>query len=207
MKPKFSRKGGGRGRQPEDKLHKFMVSVQKFVENEGGQEGQESHSYTGILAKRKSRKEMRREKRKMKKRKKKVKDTPSVEESEQSVSVESAPQRAPSSPSAIKSSVKPQSNPGQDDKPKRKVRFQETASQPPEKRARVQAVRRKALMEANEEEDREIRRLEKRLGLHKRRNKKSLPQSFITDGLDYILGILEPGEAGLYHSDEEEGQE
>ncbi|TRY88693.1 hypothetical protein DNTS_026132, partial [Danionella cerebrum] len=48
-------------------------------------------------------------------------------------------------------------------------------------------------------------KLEKRLGLNKRKNKKTLPQSFIDDGLDYILGILEPGASamGLCESDEE----
>ncbi|XP_029444357.1 nucleolar MIF4G domain-containing protein 1 isoform X2 [Rhinatrema bivittatum] len=67
------------------------------------------------------------------------------------------------------------------------------------------AGRKRALLEANVQEEREIRRLEKSLRLHKRRNKSSLPQSFTRDGLDYILGALEPGasESALYESDEE----
>ncbi|MCJ8731206.1 hypothetical protein PDJAM_G00196640 [Pangasius djambal] len=207
MKPKFQRKGGGRGKQSRDKLHKFMVSVHNFVQSETGHDELESHGHMEMLSKRKSRKEMRKEKRKLKK-KKKMKAKQPAEESKQSGSVGAAPQKAPP---AIK--PKPQSScaaaaaaaaelSDKEKKPKRKVHFEKTAPQP-EKKAKVQTMRKKALIEANELEDREIKKLEKRLGLHKRRNKKSLPQSFISDGLDYILGILEPGGAALYDSDED----
>ncbi|TTG32353.1 Nucleolar MIF4G domain-containing protein 1 [Bagarius yarrelli] len=200
MKPKFQRKGGGRGRQSREKLHKFMVSVQNFVRTETGQDEAESRAHVERLVRRKSRKEMRKEKRKMKKNKKKAKQEaearrrkkeveakqPPLEESNRGVSVEAAPQTPPA---AVK--PEPSSNPagaelGVEKKKqlKRKVRFEEPAAQP-EKKVKVQVMRKKALMEANEVEDREIRKLEKRLGLHKRRNKKSLPQSFISDGLDY----------------------
>lgn len=201
MKPKLQRKGGGKGKQSRDKLHKFMVSVQNFVKSEGGQDEPEPHGYMEMLARRKSRKEMRKEKRKLKKKRMKVKQP--AEENEQSVSVDTAPHKAPP---AIK--TKPQSPcagaelTDREKKPKRKVHFEKTAHQP-EKKAKVQMMRKKALMEANEMEDQEIKKLEKRLGLHKRRNKKSLPQSFISDGLDYILGILEPGGSGFYDSDED----
>lgn len=47
----------------------------------------------------------------------------------------------------------------------------------------------KLLNEANLEEDREIKKLEKRLKLNKRKNK-TIPKSFVTDGLDCILFIL-----------------
>ncbi|TNN73379.1 Nucleolar MIF4G domain-containing protein 1 [Liparis tanakae] len=62
-----------------------------------------------------------------------------------------------------------------------------------------------ALLEANEEEDKEIKKMEKFLGLNKRRNKKTLPQSFVDDGLDYILGVLDSGSSavGLYDDDED----
>lgn len=202
MKPKLQRKGGAKGKQSRDKLHKFMVSVQNFVKSEGGQDEPEPHGYMEMLAKRKSRKEMRKEKRKLKK-KKRMKVKQPAEENEQSVSVDTAPHKAPP---AIK--TKPQSPcagaelTDREKKPKRKVYFEKTAHQP-EKKAKVQMMRKKALMEANEMEDQEIKKLEKRLGLHKRRNKKSLPQSFISDGLDYILGILEPGGSGFYDSDED----
>ncbi|XP_026803383.3 nucleolar MIF4G domain-containing protein 1 [Pangasianodon hypophthalmus] len=206
MKPKFQRKGGGRGKQSRDKLHKFMVSVHNFVQSEAGHNELESHGHMEMLAKRKSRKEMRKEKRKLKK-KKKMKAKQPAEESKQSGSVDAAPQKAPP---AIKprpqSSSAPAPAPAElsdkEKKPKRKVHFEKTSPQP-EKKAKVQTMRKKALIEANELEDREIKKLEKRLGLHKRRNKKSLPQSFISDGLDYILGILEPGGAALYDSDED----
>ncbi|KAG8573426.1 hypothetical protein GDO81_012402 [Engystomops pustulosus] len=65
-------------------------------------------------------------------------------------------------------------------------------------------LRKKALLEANEREDREIRRLEKSLKMNKRKNKSSLPQSFTFDGLDYILGVLEPGGAAIGLDEEEE---
>ncbi|XP_012882658.1 PREDICTED: nucleolar MIF4G domain-containing protein 1 [Dipodomys ordii] len=68
------------------------------------------------------------------------------------------------------------------------------------------AARQRALLLANEEEDREIRKLERRLGWHKRRKKGdggSVPLSFARDGLGYILGALEPrgGLGGLGDGD------
>ncbi|XP_068940633.1 nucleolar MIF4G domain-containing protein 1 isoform X2 [Petaurus breviceps papuanus] len=91
--------------------------------------------------------------------------------------------------------------------------------------AAAAAARKRSLLAANEEEDREIRYLERRLGLSKRRQKKkgkgkgdsdvgsvaaALPSSFVRDGLDYILGALEAGGGGgpaLYEDgDDEEGE-
>ncbi|XP_042639328.1 nucleolar MIF4G domain-containing protein 1 [Orycteropus afer afer] len=70
------------------------------------------------------------------------------------------------------------------------------------------AARKLALMAANEEEDREIRKLERCLGLNKRKkkgNSSSMPLSFARDGLGYILGALESGKnCGLYESSSEE---
>ncbi|XP_025925056.1 nucleolar MIF4G domain-containing protein 1 [Apteryx rowi] len=73
--------------------------------------------------------------------------------------------------------------------------------------------RQRALLEANAAEEKEIRRLERRLGLGKRRRKAAaaaeLPQSFVRDGLGYVLGALGSRAtlAGLYaSSDEEEGE-
>lgn len=68
-------------------------------------------------------------------------------------------------------------------------------------------ARKRALLAANEEEDREIRKLERCLGLHKRKkgDGSSVPLSFARDGLDYILGALEYGRSGgLYESSDEE---
>lgn len=62
--------------------------------------------------------------------------------------------------------------------------------------AAIASARKRALLEANEEEEKEIRRLERRLGLGKRRKKQEgaaaekLPQSFLRDGLGYVLGAL-----------------
>ncbi|XP_073745030.1 nucleolar MIF4G domain-containing protein 1 isoform X1 [Callorhinus ursinus] len=77
--------------------------------------------------------------------------------------------------------------------------------------AAAAAARKRALLAANEEEDREIRKLERCLGLSKRRRRgdgSAVPPSFARDGLDYVLGALEPGDgSGLYESSgEEEGR-
>ncbi|KAK2511295.1 Nom1 [Columba guinea] len=74
-------------------------------------------------------------------------------------------------------------------------------------------ARKRALLEANEEEEKEIRRLERRLGLGKRRKKREgsaeeekLPQSFLRDGLGYVLGALgsRDGLSWLCESSDEE---
>ncbi|KAJ6659294.1 hypothetical protein lerEdw1_019165 [Lerista edwardsae] len=89
---------------------------------------------------------------------------------------------------------------------------------PPARPAAAASARRRALLAANEAEEREIRRLERRLGLRKRRKKApergqgeaALPRSFARDGLGYVLGALEAGGAacpGLYESSEEEEEE
>ncbi|XP_051856932.1 nucleolar MIF4G domain-containing protein 1 isoform X2 [Antechinus flavipes] len=79
--------------------------------------------------------------------------------------------------------------------------------------AAATAARKRALLAANEEEDREIRKLERRLGLSKRRQRKkgkgdddgsataALPSSFVRDGLDYILGALGAGGASALYED------
>ncbi|KAK6492218.1 nucleolar MIF4G domain-containing protein 1-like isoform X1 [Huso huso] len=87
-----------------------------------------------------------------------------------------------------------------------KITSSNTAQQTAFKKlSKQQQVRKRALLEANVEEEKEIKRLEKYLGMNKRKNKTTLPQSFTADGLDYILGILEPGASasGLYESDED----
>ncbi|XP_077007475.1 nucleolar MIF4G domain-containing protein 1 isoform X2 [Tamandua tetradactyla] len=77
--------------------------------------------------------------------------------------------------------------------------------------AATAAARKRALLAANEEEDREIRKLERCLGLNKRKKKgdgSSVPLSFARDGLDYILGALESGKnSGLYESSSEEEED
>ncbi|XP_058929679.1 nucleolar MIF4G domain-containing protein 1 isoform X3 [Kogia breviceps] len=77
--------------------------------------------------------------------------------------------------------------------------------------AAAAAARKRALLAANEEEDREIRKLERCLGLNKRRKKgdgSSVPLSFARDGLDYVLGALDSGRSsGWYESSSEEAEE
>lgn len=90
--------------------------------------------------------------------------------------------------------------------PKRKVHFSEDVPKQ-KKKSKPQEGRKRGLKEANIEEDKEIKRLEKCLGFNKRKNKNTLPLSLVNDGLDYILGIFQPGGSatGLYESDEEMG--
>ncbi|XP_052808229.1 nucleolar MIF4G domain-containing protein 1-like [Mya arenaria] len=62
------------------------------------------------------------------------------------------------------------------------------------------ARKKKEAQEAKQEEkkvetmwdDKEIKDLEKKLGLNKRKKKDTLPQSFMNDGLDYILDVVDP---------------
>ncbi|XP_066092595.1 nucleolar MIF4G domain-containing protein 1 isoform X1 [Saccopteryx bilineata] len=82
---------------------------------------------------------------------------------------------------------------------------------PPPRPAAAHAARIRALLAANQEEDREIRKLERCLGLNKRRKKgdaSSVPLSFARDGLDYILGALgSGGRSGLCDSSSEDGED
>ncbi|KAL0188189.1 hypothetical protein M9458_015288, partial [Cirrhinus mrigala] len=222
MKAKAQRKSKGKaGKQtPKDKLKKFKDSLDNFVKSKSGFDENESDQ-RGIFVKRKSRKELRKEKRKLKKAKKK---SHYMGQSLQNPSEEPSPNTpAAKDEKTQKSSLKPTGNlknaaqrqqktnkdnvntkDGEEDTTKKKVRFSEDLPKQKKKSSQNES-RKRALLEANVEEDKEIKRLEKRLGLNKRKNKKSLPQSFTYDGLDYILGILEPGASanGLYESDEE----
>ncbi|XP_050178607.1 nucleolar MIF4G domain-containing protein 1 [Myiozetetes cayanensis] len=81
--------------------------------------------------------------------------------------------------------------------------------------AAAASARKRALLEANEEEEKEIRRLERQLGLGKRRRKQEgpaaerVPQSFLRDGLGYVLGALgtRAGLSRLCESSDEEEEE
>ncbi|XP_022241733.1 nucleolar MIF4G domain-containing protein 1-like isoform X2 [Limulus polyphemus] len=54
----------------------------------------------------------------------------------------------------------------------------------------VEEVRKLQLLEANKEEDRLIKQLEKKIHLNRRKSKK-LPKSFVDEGLDYILEVID----------------
>ncbi|XP_071416621.1 nucleolar MIF4G domain-containing protein 1 isoform X2 [Pithys albifrons albifrons] len=81
--------------------------------------------------------------------------------------------------------------------------------------AAAASARKRALLEANEEEEKEIRRLERQLGLGKRRRKQDgpaterVPQSFLRDGLGYVLGALgtRAGLSSLCESSDEEEED
>ena len=75
-----------------------------------------------------------------------------------------------------------------------------------------QKVRRKRLREENEAEERNIRQLEKQLGMKKKKSKEGkLPKSFSEDGLDFLLDLCDPEKIkSIAHEgedDREEGEE
>lgn len=159
-------------------LQKYKVAVTDFVKRKCGDE--EAENNRGFrFVKKKSRKELRKEKRKMKKAKMK-----SHYEGKTSLQLgdeghnEKRAERKKKEPTEAQVSEKPES--------KSTAALQSQS----EKINRFQETRKKALLEANEEEDREIKKLERCLRLNRRKNKASLPQSFVADGLDYILGVL-----------------
>lgn len=172
-------------------LQKYMVAVGEFVKSKSGAEGAEDDADLRSV-KRKSRKELRKDKRKLKKIRMKShyegkeKNLP-TNDGEQPV----IPQKQKATGGNKKDEVKkvPKTNAKKKEKPK--VALAKTNM--------YQESRKKALLEANEQEDREIKRLERYLKLNKRKNKKSIPQSFVADGLDYILGALD---TGMYDSDD-----
>ncbi|XP_051910061.1 nucleolar MIF4G domain-containing protein 1 [Hippocampus zosterae] len=190
-------KGKRKGKQKGNAvLQKYMVAVGEFVKNKSGAD--EAEDDAGLRSvKRKSRKELRKEKRKLKKIRMKShyegkkKNLPSGD-GEQAV----IPQKQKATGGNKKDEVKKV--------PKTITKKQEKPKAAPTKTNRYQESRKKALLEANEQEDREIKKLERYLKLNKRKNKKSIPQSFVADGLDYILGALDTGTltAGMYDSDD-----
>ncbi|XP_019739251.1 uncharacterized protein LOC109524093, partial [Hippocampus comes] len=190
-------KGKRKGKQKGNAvLQKYMVAVGEFVKNKSGAEGAEDDA--GLRSvKRKSRKELRKEKRKLKKIRMKShyegkkKNLPSGD-GEQAV----IPKKQKATGGNKKDEVKKV--------PKTNAKKQEKPKVAPTKTNRYQESRKKALLEANEQEDREIKKLERYLKLNKRKNKKSIPQSFVADGLDYILGALDTGTltTGMYDSDD-----
>ncbi|NP_001314989.1 nucleolar MIF4G domain-containing protein 1 isoform 1 [Danio rerio] len=217
MKAKRQRKGKGGKQANNDKFKKLKDSVSDFVKSKGGFDKNENDQRVNFV-KRKSRKDLRKEKRKMKKAKMKSHymgqamaksseelnpNTPAVKEENTHKPVLKKTTDAPQRQQKTKKGDA-KTKDAKDETKSKKVHFSEDLPKQ-KKKSGLNESRKLALLEANVEEDREIKKLEKRLGLNKRKNKKSLPQSFTNDGLDYILGILEPGASatGLYESDEE----
>lgn len=188
-------------------LQKYMSAVDEFVKSKSIQDesdrGQRLRS-----VKTKSRKELRKEKRRLKKAKMK-----SYYEGKKSVSFvadvgDNLKVRSGNDQQVQKKSDKTKTLPNKpaDEAPTAKS----SGSKPPKKGKKInklQESRKMALLEANEQEDREIKKMERFLGLNKRKNKKSLPQSFVNDGLDYILGVLDSGSTGAGMYDEENDED
>ncbi|KAM6339086.1 nucleolar MIF4G domain-containing protein 1 [Podargus strigoides] len=207
---KMKRPAGGRARRG-GKLDRLRQSVQEFVQAAG------DHPSLPLLKdserqNRRSRREARKEKRRLKRsRRRRLQRGEPVEVSVSPAKpAPAARSRAPASPAVAVGKQRP--------KPPR----QQAATRPPvpaptarpaPPAAPTASARKRALLEANEEEEKEIRRLERRLGIGKRRKKQEgaagekLPQSFLRDGLGYVLGAL-GSRAGLSRlcesSDEEE---
>ncbi|XP_077411196.1 nucleolar MIF4G domain-containing protein 1 isoform X2 [Vanacampus margaritifer] len=197
MKSKWKSRGNDKKKKGSAVLQKYMVAVGEFVKSKSGAEVPEDDA--GLRSvKRKSRKELRKEKRKLKKAK--MKNHYEGKNNGNLSNVNGEQTVTPHKPKATggnkKEDVKkvPKTNPKKPEKLK----------VAPKKTNKLQESRKKALLEANEQEDREIKKLERCLKINKRKNKKSLPQSFVADGLDYILGALDSGTltTGMYDSDD-----
>uniref|UniRef100_A0A1A8HNA5 Nucleolar MIF4G domain-containing protein 1 n=1 Tax=Nothobranchius korthausae TaxID=1143690 RepID=A0A1A8HNA5_9TELE len=193
-------------------LQKYMVAVGEFVKSKSGEEETEGDSHGLRFVKRKSRKELRKEKRKLKKAKMK-----SHYEGKKDVCL------APSDgeTSGTNAERQPRAHSKKSDKPDKEETKKQSSkpahestdhsatkskSKKEKKVNKLQESRKMALLEANEQEDREIKKLERCLGFNKRKNKKTLPQSFVDDGLDFVLGVLDSGSsaAGMYDEDDKD---
>ncbi|XP_034024146.1 nucleolar MIF4G domain-containing protein 1 [Thalassophryne amazonica] len=180
-------------------LQKYKGAVTDFVKSECG-DGEAENDRSFRILKKKSRKELRKEKRKMKKAKMKShyegKKSLIFQLGDEELSVTEAEKRAQTKKKNV-------SETQVSEKPVRKSTAAPKSQS--KKTSTFQETRKKALLEANEEEDREIKKLERCLKLNRRKNKTSLPQSFVADGLDYILGVLHSGSpaVGMNNSDED----
>ncbi|OXB73249.1 UNVERIFIED_CONTAM: hypothetical protein H355_014621 [Colinus virginianus] len=197
------------------KLDRLRLAVQNFVQAAGEQPPQQHLLLKGPdRPSRKSQRDARKEKRRLKRSRRRLLRRGATGDGPAAVSrpAPAARPAAPASPAAAAAKKQPEP-------PRRPKKPPPKEPRPPLAAPRASAAassRKRGLLEANEEEDREIRRLERQLGFGKRRRKKGkaaseeLPQSFLRDGLGYVLGALGSGAglAGLCQSsDEEEGPE
>lgn len=190
-------------------LQKYKMSVDEFIKNKGGSE--EMTTDEGVrFVKKKSRKELRKEMRRMKKAKmkshyegKKFSSIPSEEEKNIAApadkKLKKRKDKAKKEVSESQSSKSSSAPANKSDSTK-----STSAKAGKTKINRLKESRKMALLEANEDEDREIKKLERCLGMNKRKNKKSLPQSFVADGLDYILGVLDAGSSAVDAYDDDD---
>lgn len=213
MKGNWKHKGKTKNKKKGDAvLQKYREAVDVFLKSKGGSEEAESDQRLRFV-KKKSRKELRKEKRKMKKAKMKShyegKNTVSLPPSDEgNPKIRADKHQQPQTQKKKMEKTKKEGSKSHPSEPKDESDKSETP--PPSKKGKrvnkLQETRKMALMEANEQEDREIKKLERCLGLNKRKNKKSLPQSFVADGLDYILGVLDSGSSavGLYEDEDDD---
>lgn len=190
-------------------LQKYMVAVDEFIKSKSGSD--EVEAERGLrFVKKKSRKELRKEKRKLKKAKmkshyegKKLLSLPLSDGEKQPQQVHKKKKKKVEK--ELTGVVKVNSGKSSKGASKKSDDSKTpSAAKKGRKISKLQESRKKALLEANEDEDREIKKLERRLGLNKRKNKKSLPQSFVADGLDYILGMLDSGSAAATYDDDDD---
>ncbi|KAI1242589.1 Nucleolar MIF4G domain-containing protein 1, partial [Lamprotornis superbus] len=225
------------------KLDRLRQAVQDYVQAAGGQPPlallKDSERYN-----RRSRRDARKEKRRLKRSRRRrlqrgelvevptapAKPTPAKPAQAKPAPAKSAPAKpvpaksAPAKPTPAKPSQAkpaPAARPGAPASPAAGKQRPRPVSAPTSTALEVQSAaaatsaRKRALLEANEEEEKEIRRLERQLGLGKRRKKKQegpvaerLPQSFLRDGLGYVLEALgtRAGLSQLCESSDEEEQ-
>lgn len=218
MKGKWKGKAGNSNKKKKGSavLQKYMVAVGEFVkskssiEEEAGAEDDRGFRFV----KKKSRKELRKEKRKLKKLKmknhyegKKITSLPTDDGEHLEIPADKKSQLQKKE-KVTKEVSKKQSNKSSNASAEKSETSKTTTSSSKtgkKKTNKLQESRKMALLEANEQEDREIKKLERCLRLNKRKNKKSLPQSFMADGLDYILGVLDSGTSatGMYDSEDD----
>uniref|UniRef100_A0A8D2CMG6 Nucleolar MIF4G domain-containing protein 1 n=1 Tax=Sciurus vulgaris TaxID=55149 RepID=A0A8D2CMG6_SCIVU len=224
------KRSGGRG-GGEGALQRLRLAVQGFVRaTAGGEAGdREGRAPAGRSRPggRKSRKELRREKRHLRKARRLQRTAGAAAGRPEGSAQEPAPPRARATPAAATppraratpAAVTPapaRATPAAATPPP--ARATPAAATPAPARATARpgktspaAARKRALLAANEEEDREIRKLERCLGLKKRRKKgegSAVPLGFARDGLDYILGVLgSGGGGGLFESGGEEEED
>ncbi|XP_056290344.1 nucleolar MIF4G domain-containing protein 1 [Pseudoliparis swirei] len=194
-------------------LQRYMVAVGEFIKSKSvkEEEEEEEHDHGLRFVKKKSRKELRKEKRKMKKAQMKNyyegNKTPlDVVENSEILADEQQKKKLKQKQKKMEKKEKLKTQSRSDTPEKSAGSKTPPSSKKVKKSNTLQESRKMALLEANEEEDKEIKKMERLLGLNKRRNKKTLPQSFVADGLDYILGVLDSGSSavGLYDDDDED---
>ncbi|XP_008394966.1 nucleolar MIF4G domain-containing protein 1 [Poecilia reticulata] len=213
-------KGGKRKQNSKKKkgnavLQKYMCAVDEFVKNISDHEEADRDQKLRSV-KTKSRKELRKEKRRLKKAKMKShyegkKSVSFASDVGEKLEVRSGNKHQTQKADQIKREVTKTLSNKHAEVPKEKTESSgsKSSSKKGKKINKLQESRKMALLEANEQEDREIKKLERCLGLNKRKNKKSLPQSFVTDGLDYILGVLDCSSsgAGIYDGEFDEDED